>query len=809
MIQPERRERLDLDAESRRALEYDELLGWVASLARTRMGAESLLRLEPLAELSEIQEEIEAVDEVRRFLEEQGDLLGSLPDPRQALRVLGIADLRLEGPALRELAVVARAASELRLSLLALPADRLPRLQRLGFELPDLARESRAVLGGLDGEGRILDDASPELRSIRLARARTGERLHTMLQRLLREPGSEPIIRDDYITQRSGRYVIPVRTDAPRQLQGIVHASSSSGATHFIEPLESVELNNELVRLAEQEQAEQERILLAWTEAFRVRRPDVEAMLEGVSRIDSLQARSLFGRDAGGVKPRVAQQAPLQLSAVRHPLLERRLQERGRHSVPLDLVLEPPDQALVLSGPNTGGKTVALKTLGLAALMAQSGIPVTAADASLPCYRQVRADIGDHQSIQADLSTYSAHIRAVVSFLAEARPPALLLFDEIGTGTDPAEGAALGQSILEALIVPGLTTVATTHLSALKAWAFGTAGACSAAMDFDPETLQPSYRIVMGSAGSSAGLEMAARLGLDPRIVQRAQQRLGGEAHELERCLTRLRQEIAALAQKREALEITEQELVAERRQLAEREAAEEQRRSQQAAQALEQALKAFREQARQELASVKDERERARVAEQLGRSERRMRQVQERQKRELAPQLQGRVDWEAPAALLPGMRVYVLSLERAGELVEQRGERVEVRFGSAVFNVPFSDLRVPPAQPKGTDPLPEPERFRARRVSSTPAPAAIEPELPAELLLLGWRVDEALEEIDRFLDGALLAGHEEVRIVHGHGTGRLRDAVRRFLGSHAHVRACRAGRPAEGGDGATVVTLG
>jgi DNA mismatch repair protein MutS2 len=324
-------------------------------------------------------------------------------------------------------------------------------------------------------------------------------------------------------------------------------------------------------------------------------------------------------------------------------------------------------------------------------------------------------------------------------------------------------------------------------------------------MDFDADTLRPTYRIVMGSAGSSAGLEMAARLGLPPRIVERAQQRLGGATGEMERWLGRLRQEVAALQQQRESLELAQQELAAEGRRQAERQAAEGVERGRQAARALELALREFREQARQELASAREERERDRLADRLGRSERRLRQVQERHTRELAPQAAGvsRVEWPLPAAPKPGMRIYVLSLEREGELVQQRGERAEVRLGSAVFNVPFSDLRVPPGpQEPATEPRPRPARVVSTR-------AELDPEHPVELMLVGQRVQEALDALDRFLDGALLAGHDEVRIVHGHGTGRLRDAVRRYLAEHAGVQGQRPGRPNEGGDGVTMVTIG
>ncbi|HKQ62722.1 MAG TPA: hypothetical protein VJS92_15635, partial [Candidatus Polarisedimenticolaceae bacterium] len=455
-----------------------------------------------------------------------------------------------------------------------------PQLRELGRGLADLGTEARPVLRHVDAEGRLGDEASPELRRLRQAQARTGERLRRLLERLIHEPGAEVVIRDEFVTQRNGRFVVPVRSDAPRPLRGIVHGSSSSGATRFVEPLETVELNNELVQLAELEQQEQERVLFAWSDAFRRRRDEVLATVEALARVDALQARALFADETEAIVPELAEDGDLVLERARHPLLDRRLRAAGGRCEPLTLRLAPFDRVLVISGPNAGGKTVALKTVGLAVLMAQSGIPVPATAARLPVYRQVRADIGDHQSIQADLSTFSAHIGAVAGFLRDSAPPALLLFDEIGTGTEPGEGAALAHAILESLQSPGITAVATTHQAPLKVWATTDRRAVSAALEFDTATLRPTYRLLQDAAGVSAGLEIAQRLGLDPRVVARARERLGPDARRSEQQLERLHELTTEAELRRDELERQVAELERQRRQLDERSARESERRA-------------------------------------------------------------------------------------------------------------------------------------------------------------------------------------------------------------------------------------
>jgi DNA mismatch repair protein MutS2 len=800
---------VDLDPQTRSALEFDELLEWLVEFARTPGGARRVRALQPSAETARAVTELETVAETRACLATEGNLVsGSSADPTASLRSLAVAGMRLEATRLYELASVVMAAADLRVRLSSLDESRSPRLAQIGRRLPDLRGEADVVLRCVEPDGRIADHASPELRRIRQDKSRVASRLRRMLEARLRAPDAEPLIQDDFITQRNGRYVIPVRTDAPRPLRGIVHASSSSGATQFVEPLETVELNNEIVELDEAERDEQDRVLAGWSETFRERRDELLVALEILAEVDCLQARAAFARETDAVEPQLDSAGSLAFVAVRHPLLDRRLKSEGENCVPLDLELDPEDRALILSGPNTGGKTVALKTFGLTVLMAQTGIPVPAREVRLPVYRQVRADIGDHQSIEANLSTYSAHVRAVVDCLRDAAPPALFLFDEIGTGTEPTEGAALSQSILESLLVPGMTTMATTHQGALKAWALTTDGAACAALDFDAQTLRPTYRILMGSAGVSAGLDIALRLGLDPAIVDAARAHLGQDPVRSERYLNRLRELTTELDRERELLRGRADELAAARTRLEEDATRREDERRTRAAAALDRALVEFRRQARRELGEVRDDRERRRSERALAKAEARVRTEHARSKGELAPSTDGfdASAWVAPPRLHEGMEVLVRSLSKVGKVVEIRERKVEVQLGRTVFTVGRDELLVrsradaaAPREPKRAGPRRETERGRG------PDEAAA---ANVELSLIGKRVDEALDELDKYLDSATLAGHGQVRVIHGHGTGRLRDAVREFLRSHVHVREIRAGRPNEGGNGATVVRL-
>lgn len=805
----------DLDADSRRVLELDAVLDEIAGHASTPGGAASIRAARPSFDGDLLEAEHEAVAQARGWIGQRGRLLGGgLPDPGPALAILPLEGYACEPAQLRDLAEILLVAADLRRSLGSREAEAFPALQEHARGLADLRALAQPVAENVGPDGRLLDGASAELHRVRQAIGRTGERLRRQLESFVHDPSAANVVRDAFVTQRNGRFVIPVRADSPRGVPGIVHAASSSGQTLFVEPLESVELNNELVRLAEQELVEQDRVVRRWAERFRERAGEVVATVAGLERIDTLQARGLWADAFGACRPVVARAAQLELVEVRHPLLDRRLRERGERCVPLTLGLPEGRRVLVISGPNTGGKTVALKTVGLAILLAQCGIPVPARRASCPAGAWIRADIGDRQSIEADLSTFSGHVRSAAAWLREVDAPAWVLFDEIGTGTEPTEGAALAQALLERFAARGVSCVATTHQSALKTWAFASPLAASAALEFDEVHLRPTYRVLMGAAGASAGLSVAQRLGLDPEVLERARALAGGEGRRAEDAMATLRERTADLERRTELQAEAEADLSLRRAEVEERLEREADRLRREGARELEQVLEEFRREARRALAEVTDAKLRAKLEREQARSEMRLKSTLVARERSLArPKSSGPPTPSKPFEPAPGVAVRILSLEREGVVRAIRDDRAEVQMGSATFTVRRADLAPPGESAPKAAAVAAPRGLAASLATLRQGPSRDEaplgmPTPPLELHLLGKTVDEALAEVDKFLDDASRAGRAEARIVHGHGTGKLKAAVRRFLKGHPHVDAFRPGEPREGGDGATVVTL-
>ena len=805
--------KLDLDSATRQAIEFDALLERIARCARTAGGATRIRGLEPSAERSEVAERLARVEECRLHLASEGRLVpGGLPDVRRELDQVAVVGSRLDGPSLRAVGLGMRAFSDLGATLSRADAERYPLLRAWGQSLPDFGLLAAEILRAIEPDGRLADDASSELARIRRARVRAGERLRDRLERMLRGPRAETTFRDDFVTERNGRFVVPVRTDAPQPVEGIVHASSSSGATVFVEPMAAVELNNERVRLAEEEREEVERLLDGWSSELRERIEELQAGFDGLGRVDAVQARAVWAEEREAVAPEVGRGTRLELSRARHPLLDEQLAAAGERIVPLDLELDPSDRVLVISGPNTGGKTVALKTIGLAVCMGQAGIPIPARAVTLPIYGQLRADIGDHQSIAANLSTFSAHVGAVARILEGLTVPALVLFDEIGSGTEPAEGEALGRAILEALTRPGVTCVATTHLGALKQWSATADQAVAAAMEFDPERLRPTYRLLVGSVGLSAGIDIAERLGLSSAVIRQARDLLdstGREAHaylkELQRLRDENRHQQEQLAEERAALE---QQREQDRRKLEQAVHDQASRTTRE----IEELRKQMRASIAREVRGIRDVRERQRAERRAEQGRQRLeamaRQQTPQQDRPQPAQAGASLDAETVAS---GTPIVVRSLGRHGRVLDDRGKQLEVDLGGMRLTVQRKDVALPQQGASTATDDASAGSAKRRSVASRSGPAAsdwIPDESPREVLLLGMRVDEAEERLDRFLDQAVLSGHDEVRIVHGHGTGRLRDAVRAHLDGHHAVARWRKGRDNEGGNGATVAAL-
>ncbi|MGH9334683.1 MAG: endonuclease MutS2, partial [Vicinamibacteria bacterium] len=671
--------------------------------------------------------------------------------------------------------------------LLSSRAERLPKLQ-------DLDTEIRRVID-VEAEA-VRDDASRELSRIRESAKKLGARLGRLLEQTLASRDNAKLIQESLVTSRNGRPVVPIKTECRSQFPGIVHGASASGATLFVEPLSTVEVNNDIAILRDRETEEIRRILSELTERVRPRGEDLAASVAILSEIDLIQAKGRLSAICGGQAPTVTGESILRLEEARHPLLIPELAARAglprpsADPVPLTFALAGGRRGLVFTGPNTGGKTVALKTAGLLALMAQSGLHVPARSGSVfPVLRSVFADIGDDQSIGSSLSTFSSHLAKVVAMDRELAAPALVILDEVGTGTDPAEGGALGTALVEHFLDRGALVLASTHHSLLKAYAVTHEGVGAASFDFDPRTYAPTYHIVDGARGRSLAFEMAERLGLSRKIVDRARalqsererqvgelvSRLEADSAEIEKERIRLERERRAAEESRLRLEAQEEEERRERRRRlsAFRASLEEE------VQATRRELKNVVAEAKRVVAEVRASRQedRARLQE-LEKS------LSERIEAVTAPLLEKakaeatrEVCVGSDGPLVPGTRVLVASFGMEGVIERIAGEEAEILVRDKKLKLPLSSLEaLPPEAPTPVSPS-----FTHR------LPAA--KTVPEELYLIGCTVDEALGQADKFLDDALLSEYRQVRLIHGHGTGRLKAALLEWLKGHPHVR--------------------
>ncbi len=787
--------------ETLEALEFPFVRGLLAARTATPLGSPLALALEPLADPRAVAARLDETDEAVRLIEKEGGL--PLRGIEPVVEILEAA--RPEGGILTGAEILA--AVDFCQLVEAVRARRqklreeYPILGAQAALLPDFQPIVKAIAGRIAPGGELEDSASPELARIRARiHAATGT-LRARLEAILARSGADKTFSDFFVTERGGRFVLPVRSDAPAPVKGIVHGGSSSGATLFIEPLATVDLNNELVRLRDDEAAEIERILRDWTGRLRERLEDLFAAVDGIARLDLAQACGHLARDLRAVRPEFEEGRGIEIAKGRHPLLEKVLATSGGRMVPVDLFLPAGSSTLIVSGPNAGGKTVVLKTAGLLALMAHSGLRVPAADARFPWLRQVLVDIGDRQSLEGSLSTFSAHIQNLQQIVSTLTPPALVLIDEIGTGTDPVEGGALAISLLERLRAGGALTIATTHHGPVKLYGIETPGVASAAVEFDEATLAPTFRLLQGIAGASSGLAIAARLGLDPRIVEDARRRIAPGEREAESYLERLRDLVANLESDRAELELLRARLEAETRRAREQAIRSDNERAERFRGELAQALEEFRAKAREHIKGVADKRQTIRLENERAKREAELRRDHERLMREsapLEPLPRGREARRAgrgpgaggegsaggavlePFVVAPGRTVLVGPYEREGKVEAVEGSMVIVLVGGARFRVRMEDC-LPPETGSAPEPVPLWKAPRPAAHVDEPAP----PSVPVEVNLIGMRVEEGMEALDKFLDDAIRAGHREVRVIHGFGTGRLRTAVRNLLSRH------------------------
>ena len=764
-------------------LEYPAIRALLAertSFAPGRELAEALTPVSDLGEAERLQDETAAARDLLRALPSAG--LGGSRDIRDALRRARLGG-SLEPQQLIEIADTIRAAEKLFGDVHPYP----PLAAKARFARPP--REvAEAIEHAIAGTGEVLDRASPRLGSLRAALRAAQARLQQRLDGLLRSPELARALQEQLVTQRGGRYVVPVKSEMRSAVKGIVHDQSASGATVFIEPLEILEANNALREAELAESAEVRHVLDELSRRVERAGEDLDSVTTALAALDLLLAKGELAAHLECERPALDPHGVLDLVGARHPLLV----ERGTGVVPIDVRLGSDFRVLVITGPNTGGKTVTLRTMGLLVLMGASGLQIPASRGSrVPVVRRVFADIGDEQSIAQSLSTFSSHLRNVVATLAEAERDDLALLDELGAGTDPDEGAALAMAVLETLLERGVLVAATTHYPELKAFALNTPGVSNASVEFDAESLRPTYRVHVGLPGASNAFAIAARLGLDKNVLARAESHLSDLHRSLERSLREAERHRTDLSSALEEARVAAEDarrLTDEARREAARIRDEAERSARRSRTEVDDLLL----QSRRALSQAESARDRASKRNLVDDARAALAEAESTRRATSAPEAGPRQT--VPIAI--GAPVHVEGVSEAGTLlsIDDRG-MADVAAGPLRLRVPATSLR--PAQAA-------PEPLRATR----PLIGGSAPAVSLQLDLRGARAEEALEVLDRYLNDAAVAGVDRLRIVHGKGTGALRTAVGEFLSRHPLVRTHEPAGAAEGGDGATIVRL-
>jgi len=780
-----------MDAHALKVLEFPAVLARLAREAATPLGREAAEALRPGTDPAAIADALDAVSEAREALLTTRLPMDGVHDIREAVAAARIAGTWLDPVTLGEVASTLEAARRLRAAGATLKGS-CPRLKAATQRLTPPADVLADLTRCLTPDGGIADEASAELKRLRKRVAAQREAILEALQGLLKGAAGQGALADRFVTLRNDRYVIPVTREGRGRIRGVVQDQSASGETLFLEPEAVVEENNRLRLLRKAEEREVRRILIRLTALVGREAGGIEAMLQALAALDLLLAKARLADRWKAARPALAADGRLILRGARHPLLLEQVPTAEAPVVPIDLEVGGRFRVLVITGPNTGGKTVALKTAGLLALMALAGLHIPASpDSAVPVFEAVFADIGDEQSIAQSLSTFSSHIGQIARILGEATGRSLVLLDELGAGTDPAEGAALGLAVLEALLRQGPAVIATTHLEAVKVHAARAAGMENASVEFDLETLRPLYRLSLGVPGRSFALEIASRLGVPGPIVDRAREILGPGALRASDLLADLASDQQAAASARREAE----GLLAE--------AAEARERHQSLWSELQREAATLRRQARSDaeaaVAAARGEAERLVARLRDAGADREAIKAFQRDLADLAGRVTegvGPSPEASPApALMPGQAVLLPAYRQRGTVLEEVSAD-----GTVAVQLPVGKVRVPASQ--------------VRPAVSEEEPAAVAATLPAvgdlplELNLVGERVEEAVRRAEQYLDDAFLAGATRVRIVHGKGTGALRRAIADLLRAHPLVERFCLAEANEGGSGATVVEL-
>lgn len=818
-----------MHAATLRAIEFDRIVAAVRSFAATPLGASALDKMSPLTDAQLVETALSATCDGVRFLETDGPFgLDGPSDLIEILSALAIDNRLLDVEQLRGLATFLGSLDKVQTSITDVSGNPYPSLQSIATRIRSFKKEVREIQQKTTSSGEVSDNATPQLKAIREKLRKQQQHLRNTLQSYLRGRDTGKYLQEQIVTERGGRFVLVVRAEHRSAIPGIVHGASGSGASLFLEPLSTVDINNEIVALEDDEGKEIHRILMGLANSLRKRSLDLRHSLEAATELDVIQSRAHFSRLIDGQKPSLVSGSLLKLTNARHPLLFKSVRTRAgiqpltgvtsqtTKPVPINIILSPPTTALIVTGPNTGGKTVALKTAGLLVAMAQTGILIPVdSDANVPVFRSIFADIGDEQSIANNLSTYSGHITNIVTMDRKLALPSLVLLDEIGTGTDPTEGGALGAALIDHFRHRGALVIATTHDSTMKSYAETTHGVASAGFGFDKTTYEPTYQLNYGTSGRSLALEIASRLGISAKVIDDARNRCSESEMQLAVHLKQVEEELETLNRERRAIMVQREtldhdfaELVTRQRALDHR----EQREKERGRNALDHRIRDARQQVRQTVQKLRDEA--TVLTNNLAADYHEHRQLSTGDtgtlKRKAFDELDAistQFDEATPTRNSPsafksesdglavGSLVRIDNLQLDGTVTAIHDSTVEVEAHGKRIHV----------EPDGLQAITKPADSKLGGItidlSSDDCPSL-------ELNVVGCRVDEALSRVEKHVNQALLHEQQHLRIVHGHGTGQLRHAIRRFLEDHPLVSKLEPVNAKHGHSGVTIIEL-
>ncbi|WP_031497237.1 endonuclease MutS2 [Bryobacter aggregatus] len=793
---------------SEELLEYEGLRSLLGRYVSSAAGHRQLEAMQPSSDRDTLEAKLSELSEALEFLTAGDSEDSGLP----RLRFTNLEDvaepvarIRIEGAVLDGLEILAvrawlQRATEFRQGLSESP-HRFPLLWNKAERIADFRSLLRSLDGKIRPDGMLEDDASVALKRLRQELGRQRENIQRSLERFMKSHRDDGVMQDDYVTVRGDRFVVPVAANFKGRVQGVVHGASGSGQTLFVEPIETIQLNNDLVRLIEEELRECHRILRELTGFMREKHVEIAEAVEVMGALEFVFAKARFGAEFLCTIPTFSsdRDRSLHLKQARHPLLTDVLRRKRLSAVPLDLDLNEGLRTLLISGPNTGGKTVAMKTVGLLALMAQSALPVPAQEAILPIFDQVLADIGDSQSIETSLSSFSSHMRHVAELLDQASPDSLVILDEIGRSTDPEEGGALGVAIVDRFHRDGCFTLASTHLLALKIYGVNHEGVLSASMGFDDATLLPTFELRVGAPGRSAGLDTAARFGILPEVIDRARAAMTTRDLDIARFLNELQQKLDSATALEADWRQKDQQLTRREKELQDNFDKRDRQRIREFETKTAKLLDEFERNSRATIEQIKQGSDARKAGEQAQlKAAKFKREFQAEVQSAVRPEGQPAAQKEAKLAI--GVKVKIEGVREPAQVLRLLDNgRVEVQAGFLKMQVSRDEIVEVLSNAAAAKQLPSNVRFEPGPSWDTPT---------REINVIGQHAEEAIDNVDRFLDKASLGSITRVRIIHGHGFGVLKKAIQKLLAKHPHVANHFAATNAEGGSGATIVEL-